>query len=216
MISWLQVTSGRCPEECFWVVAQVVEQILSEAAKDNLKANTLEAIPGNQPGGLKSALIAVEGDNVSQFIAKWQGTIQWIGKSAYRPNHKRKNWFVGVSAFEPPQKEDWDAKEITVESMRASGPGGQHINKTESAIRVIHNPTGITAVAQEERSQHLNRKLALCRLFDKLKQEECYRLSKHTQNRWSQHNTLERGNPIRIYEGDAFRLQSRNHEKGVR
>lgn len=204
MISWLQITSGRGPDECCWVCCQVVKQIVNEASGNGYKANILETIPSDAPDSFRSALIAVEGGDIQRFISSWEGTILWIGKSMFRPNHKRKNWFIGVNSLNPPEEKELKSGEVKVECMKSSGAGGQHVNKTESAVRVTHIPTGLAAVAKEERSQHLNRKLALSRLYEKLKQEKDGMKLKHQQERWSCHNELERGNPLRIYEGKDF------------
>lgn len=205
MIWWLQVTSGRGPEECCWVVAQVVQCIEVEAADKNLKTHILEAIPGEKPHTFKSALLALEGEDLAGFVREWVGTVQWIGQSHFRPHHKRKNWFVGVDTLNPPEPHLWSEKEIRFETMRASGPGGQHVNKTETAVRATHLPTGFSATAQEERSQYLNRKLALTRLVELIKQSENKSRLRDQQKRWSQHNALERGNPVRVYKGESFK-----------
>lgn len=123
----------------------------------------------------------------------------------FRPHHKRKNWFIGVNSFQPIEDNRLKSNKLKVETMRASGPGGQHTNKTETAIRITHLPTGISAVAQEERSQYLNRKLALARLYRKLEQESEAAYAKDEQTRWSCHNSLERGNLVRIFECEDFR-----------
>ncbi len=208
MIRWLQVTSGRGPAECCWVVTRVVRAVLEEAESQHLNARTIEAIPGEKPNTHKSALLALEGEKGADFIRQWRGTIQWIGRSPFRPHHKRKNWFVGVDSLNPPEPHLWSETDIRVETMRSSGPGGQHLNKTESGVRVTHLPTGFSATAQEERSQHLNRKLALARLAERFRQEEDRSKLMKQHERWSQHNRLERGNPVRVYEGEAFKLKS--------
>ncbi len=208
MIQWLQVTSGRGPAECCWVVARVVESLLREAKDQGLKTDALEFVPGDRPNTLKSALLALEGDDVSAFVEQWEGTIQWIGRSLFRPHHKRKNWFVGVTALKPPEIHEYSAKDFRFDTMKSSGPGGQHVNKTESAVRVTHIPTGISAIAREERSQHLNRKLALSRIGELLKLKESGALQESVQEMWSQHNALERGNPIRTYESKNFRRKA--------
>ncbi|MEZ4526238.1 MAG: peptide chain release factor H [Desulfobacterales bacterium] len=208
MRAWLQITSGRGPEECCLAVAHVLRRLAEEAEKKGIRICVLEQIPSEKPGCLRSALLAAEGENLSDFFQQWEGTVQWIAKSRFRPHHQRKNWFVGVKSLSPPEDVKWSEKEIRTERMRASGPGGQHVNKTETAVRVTHIPTGLSAFAQEERSQHLNRKLALSRLAELLENEAEKAKHRHERKRWNQHNRLERGNPVRVYEGGDFRLRT--------
>jgi len=205
VIAWLQVTSGRGPDECAWVAARVVDCIVREAAVQNLDVRILEAIPGGHPETYKSALLSLEGKDLSEFVRSWQGTIQWTGTSPYRPHHKRRNWFVGVNHFAPPAEHVFDTQDLRIESMRSSGPGGQHTNKTESSIRVTHLPTGLTAVAQEERSQNRNRSLALSRLHQRWRIEQQAQHQQNRQEQWESHSALERGNPNRTYTTPAFK-----------
>lgn len=204
MSCWLQITSGRGPEECGWVVGQLLGILQREAASAGLKLELLEAVPGASPRVFLSALLSVEGSTARSWAAGWAGTIQWIGQSPFRPHHKRKNWFVGVSVIHPPEHPTWREQEIRVESFRASGPGGQHVNKTASAVRIIHVPTGIVATAQEERSQHRNRDLALARLAERLENLTTQREAASRQERWEQHNQLERGAAAHVFKGPAF------------
>ena len=91
-------------------------------------------------------------------------------------------------------------RDIRWETMRAGGPGGQHVNRTESAVRVTHLPTGVQATAMEERSQHRNRKLALARLMQKLNQMDAKRFRDARNERWRAHQQLQRGNPVRLLQ----------------
>jgi peptide chain release factor len=152
MIVWLQVTSGQGPDECAWVVRHVMDQILREEVAVGHDVRILETVSGGRPDTYKSVLLALEGENLQKSINSGHGTIQRVGRSPFRPDHKRKNWFVGVDVFAPPEESIIREHEFKVESMRSSGPGGQRTNKTESAVRIAHVPTGISAVAQEERS----------------------------------------------------------------
>jgi peptide chain release factor len=205
----LQLTSGRCPAECGWVVAQLLPRLLEEATARGIDARVIETVPGEAPGTLRSALVALDGADIECFLRSWVGTVLWVGRSPFRPHHKRKNWFVGVHRLDPPQRPPWSETQIRIDTLRASGPGGQHVNRTESAVRATHLPTGLSAIAQEERSQHLNRTLALARLARLLAQEEERTRTTHQQARWSHHHRLVRGNAIRTYEGEAFRLAAR-------
>lgn len=80
-------------------------------------------------------------------------------------------------------------------------------NKNKVRVRAFHIPTGLTVTASEERSQYMNKKLALCSLSNTLKEKNAHNFSKHKKKMWEQHNTLERGNPFRMYEGKEFRLK---------
>ena len=202
---WLQVSSGRGPAECCWVVSQTCREILREADKMKIQVNMLDSLPGDKPGTFKSALLSLKGKDVSDFAKQWIGTIQWIGESPFRPDHKRKNWFIGIESYYPPDSGSVSEKDLKYEAMKASGPGGQHVNKSQTAIRVTHLPTGLNTIAQEERSQYMNKKLAIARLFLLIENEEQQERQKEQKERWTQHNELERGNPVRVYEGEGFK-----------
>lgn len=205
MIYWLQITAGRGPDECSWVVAQLLPHILDSANSISISTRVLETIPGDKRDTLKSALVALEGKHVPAFARDWEGSIQWIGQSMFRPGHKRKNWFVGTRFLKPVETDDSTDKTLKIETMRSSGPGGQHVNKTESAVRITHVATGLSATAQEERSQHLNKKLAMTRLYDLIQQKKDDDMQKANKKRWTCHNDLERGNPVKVFKGMDFK-----------
>ena len=201
---WLQVTAGQGPSECAWAVVKILEQIQQEAKSASLEFKTIEIEPGPEPGTAQSALISISGDaELTGFANFWRGTVQWIARSPFRPSHKRKNWFVGIDILEPVDETRFDLKEVRWETMRASGPGGQHVNRTESAVRVTHLLTGVQATAMEERSQHRNRKLALARLTKKLKEIDSKRYGDAREERWRAHQELERGNPVRVFRKEG-------------
>lgn len=206
---WLQLTAGRGPAECQWVVAQLLRVLSKEAQAAGLAVELLEAVPGEEAGTLRSALLSLGGadEALATLAASWVGSVQWVGKSPFRPHHKRQNWFVGVERFDVPLKPEWSERELEFETLRASGPGGQHVNKTESAVRVTHRPTGLSVVGREERSQQQNKRLALARLAAMFAQRGERAQADAVQQRWDQHNSLERGNPIRTFAGPDFRLR---------
>ena len=196
---WLQISAGQGPAECAWAVVKTLQQIEDAARAAALECRTLEVEPGPRAGTAQSALVSIHGAEVEDFAAAWCGTVQWIVRSPFRPEHKRKNWFVGVEVLHPADETRIQPGELRWDVMRASGPGGQHVNRTESAVRVTHVPTGIQAVAMEERSQHRNRKLALARLVRKVEDHNAGRRAEAREARWRAHQELERGNPVRVF-----------------
>lgn len=195
---YVQITSGRGPAECCRVVALVLEQILKEARRQNLSAEVLEREEGPLSRTLFSAVISLQGMNGDSFVKEWEGTIQWIAQSPYRIYHKRKNWFVGVHSFQVPDLQEINEKDFSFQTFRASGPGGQHVNKTESAVRATHLPSGFSVVASDQRSQLQNKKRATERLFVKLSAWKVEQSMRIIQKNWSNHNVLQRGNPVKI------------------
>jgi len=158
---------------------------------------------GHGPG---SALVVLHGTSADAFARRWTGTIQWTAPSPVRPHHKRKNWFVGAARLGPPPETPRPiaAQEVRIETLRAGGPGGQHQNKTESAVRAVHLPTGLAVVAREERSQSRNRALALERLAALVKSGSELEAIADRQSAQAVHDQLERGRPIRRFRGPEF------------
>ncbi|MDR2038570.1 MAG: peptide chain release factor H [Bacteroidales bacterium] len=199
---YLQVTSGRGPAECCRVVAKVLEIILAEAKRNGYSAEVAEHEEGELNRTLFSALVLIQGPNLTKFIRSWEGTVLWISRSPYRKFHKRKNWFVGVQKLDIPEKMNYDERDIRFQTLKASGPGGQHVNKTESAVRAIHVLSGISVIASDSRSQLQNKRLALERLLIKLAAREQEKALVLTQDSWQNHNLLQRGNPIRVFKAE--------------
>lgn len=202
----LHLTSGTGPLECRWVVAELARAFAREAAREGLACDLLDG-SDDLP---TSALLRISGAQASVFAAQRTGTVQWIGKSRFRPGHRRQNWFVGVSlAPEPEAFADLNEADIDYQAMRASGPGGQHVNKTDSAVRALHRPSGLVTTAQEQRSQHANRKLARLKLAIMLEELRGQSQDEARRAQWQSHRELERGNPVRVYAGPQFELRKR-------
>lgn len=195
---YLQITSGRGPAECCRVVALVLEKILIHARKLGLTAEVIEREEGEMNRTLFSAIICLEGCKIDEIANEWEGTIQWIAQSPYRIYHKRKNWFVGINTFTPSELNEIDTKHITYQTLRSSGPGGQHVNKTESAVRATHIPSGLSVAASDQRSQSQNKKLATERLLVKLSAWNVEQIMQEAQENWDNHNNLQRGNPVKV------------------
>lgn len=198
--TYLQITSGLGPVECCRVVALVLEKILREAQKRKLRVEILEKETGPVNRTLLSAVVALEGASCDVLADEWEGTVLWIARSPYRIHHRRKNWFVGVQTFLLSESREATEDDIRYETLRASGPGGQHVNKTESAVRAVHIPSGISVVASDQRSQWQNKKLATERLLVKLTAWNIEQAMIQAQTNWSNHNSLQRGNPVKIIQ----------------
>lgn len=205
MSLWLQLSSGRGPVECQWAVARALRALSDEARAAGVAVELLEGSAGEEKDTLLSALVSLDGAGAAELAASWVGTVQWIGRSPFRPHHKRQNWFLGVERFALPERPAWSERDLLISTLRASGPGGQHVNKTESAVRIVHQPTGLSVVAREERSQQQNKRLALARLAALMAQSGQQAEAAAAQERWDQHNALTRGNPVRVYVGPEFR-----------
>ncbi|MCD8043409.1 MAG: peptide chain release factor H [Tannerellaceae bacterium] len=197
---YIQITSGRGPAECCRVVALVLEEIIKQAKSRNIRAEVIEREPGTINRTLFSALLMLEGNGSHELAQEWAGTIQWIAQSPYRIYHKRKNWFVGVNLIQLPGSWQIQEKDFTYQTLRASGPGGQHVNKTESAVRATHTPSGLAVTASDQRSQLQNKKLATERLTIKLAAWEMEQTMQANQDNWNNHNNLQRGNPIKTIQ----------------
>jgi len=196
--SIIQVTSGRGPVECTRVVARVIEMMMKAARLQGLDVELLESKKGDHNGTLLSASLLLKGPRLDAFISEWRGTIQWIAQSPYRKFHKRKNWFVGVEAFDINEQMKWNPKDVRFESCRASGPGGQHVNKVETAVRGTHIPSGIQVLAMDSRSQLQNKQLCLERLEAKFLTWQLEQLVAQQQDQWQEHNELERGRAVKV------------------
>ncbi len=201
----LLLTAGRGPAECRLAVAHALRRLADEAeAADCECAIAREQTDRHGPA---SAIVVLDGPTAADLARRWtQSSLLWVCRSPLRPHHGRKNWFVGI--VDLPLSEQvaaLAATDVRFESFRAGGPGGQHQNKTESAVRAVHVPTGLVAIARDGRSQHRNKALALARLAALL--DGRGRLADAGEARLihAAHDRVERGAAGLRFEGPAFR-----------
>ncbi|QKX03883.1 peptide chain release factor H [Aquimarina sp. TRL1] len=205
----IQITAARGPAECWWVVAQVLKRFLADMKEKRMVCTVLHKDQGVENGTIRSVIVRVSGEKAMIKCQEWIGTIQWIGTSRYRKYHKRKNWFIGVHQLEESKDDTFDETQITYQTMKSSGPGGQHVNKVNSAVRAIHKPTGVMVVVMDRRSQHQNRKIAKERLEEKVKKAHLESIKDRLNQEWDHQVKLSRGNPVKVFTGSDFKKKQK-------
>jgi putative peptide chain release factor H len=196
-LTLLQITSGRGPVEVRQFVALLLDALLPELRARGLAVEAVEVQgPAEAP---VSANVVLGGDAPLVDVV---GTHCWVHRGAGRGRNERKRWFVGVRAFRvPAAAEPLEPAEVRYETCRARGPGGQNVNRRETAVRAIHPPTGLAARAEGQRTQHQNRADALARLAALVATHRA--AARHTlqRDRRAAHDRLVRGAPVRSWRG---------------
>jgi peptide chain release factor 2 len=169
--------------------------------RHRFKADVIDSQPGEQ-AGIKSATVAVTGRFAYGWLRAERGVHRLVRISPYDAQNRRQTTFALVEVM-PEADEDveielnWD--EIRVDTFRSSGAGGQHVQKTESAIRLTHLPTGIVVTCQNERSATQNRELAIRVLKSRLLELELEKREEELRKLRGEHVTAGWGNQIRSY-----------------
>jgi peptide chain release factor 2/peptide chain release factor len=211
----LLISSGTGPAEVRRFVALLAARLEQLAAARGLEVCEVVS-SGGDADAPRSITLRLRGDVVPQLTGEL-GTHVLVQRSARRGRAARKRWFASVSLHPRRADDGADATEIPRETLeitacRAGGPGGQHVNKVSSAVRVHHLPTGIAVRSAGARSQHANLEQALRRLAGLLRERaEAGRAADRATRRHS-HYQLERGQAVRSYhlDDDGLLVEARS------
>ena len=201
----IQITAGKGPLECQWVVAKVLKVFLEEIKNNNIAYEIIHRENGDENLTLKSVTLLLKSKDIQDFLASWLGSVCWIGKSTFRKQHKRSNWFVGIFELEELEKVSFHEKDIQFQTVRSQGSGGQNVNKVNTAVRATHIPTGQSVFVQDSRSELENKQRSVERLKAKVLEQNIIQLQKRMQETWNNHLNVQRGNPVRTFSGTDFK-----------
>lgn len=190
-----QISSGQGPAECELGVGRFLEYL-----RKRYDITVLDFSEGYNMGTYRSVRFLTP-DDLGDFI----GSIQWVWQSAYRPGHKRKNWFLDFSECAVSAIEDFDESKITIQTFRSGGNGGQNVNKVETGVRAIYSPNGLSAVCTEERSQLQNKQRAIEKLKKAIDIINSERGAKAANDAWKRHTQIVRGSAVRKFHGLEFK-----------
>ena len=187
-------------EACDWT-EMLYRMYLCYAEKNGFTVTELDRLEGDE-AGIKNVSFKVEGDLAYGYLKAEKGVHRLVRISPFDSNKRRHTSFASVEVM-PEIVDDEEIKvnpdEIRVDTFRASGAGGQHINKTDSAIRITHIPTGIVVSCQNERSQTQNREMAMRMLISKLAEKREAERMERDQSIKGEIKKIEWGSQIRSY-----------------
>src|ERR687883_263380 len=179
----------------------VLRMLMRWAEKRGFEVELLEASPGEE-AGIKSATFRVSGDNAYGLFSAEKGVHRLVRLSPFDSANRRQTSFAGVEVapvVEEAGEIEIDDDDLQVDTYRASGAGGQHVNKTDSAVRITHKPTGIVVQCQNERSQSSNRATAMAMLRSKLVEAEERRRMEEIARERGEAQDVNFGSQIRSY-----------------
>ncbi len=202
-------------EACDWA-AMLLRMYIRWVESRGYKYQMMDFLPGEE-AGVKSAIVEVEGEYAYGYLKAESGVHRLVRISPFDSNQRRHTSFASVFVY-PEIEDDVEVEikpdDLKIDTYRASGAGGQHVNKVSSAVRITHIPTGIVVQCQNERSQHKNKESAVkilrARLYQLKKDEEEKKLEKIE----SEKKKIEWGSQIRSYVFHPYNLV-KDHRTGV-
>ena len=207
--AFLDIQAGSGGTEAQDWAEMLLRMYLKWAEQNGFDAELIEASAG-EVAGIKSATVHIKGDYAFGWLRTETGVHRLVRKSPFDSGNRRHTSFAAV--FASPEIEDdieieIDPSDLRIDVYRASGAGGQHVNKTESAVRITHLPTNIVAQCQNDRSQHKNKDTAMKQLRSKLYEHEEQKRKAELQNVEDSKADIGWGSQIRSYVLDSSRIK---------
>ncbi len=207
--AFLDIQSGSGGTEAQDWAEMLLRMYLRWGERKGFKTELIEVSPGDV-AGIKSAAIRFEGDYVFGWLRTETGVHRLVRKSPFDSGNRRHTSFAAV--FVSPEVDDSIEIEINpadlrIDTYRASGAGGQHVNRTDSAVRITHNPTGVVVQCQNDRSQHKNKATAMKQLKAKLYELEIQKRNADAQAVEETKSDIGWGSQIRSYVLDQSRIK---------
>ncbi|MEK9821062.1 MAG: peptide chain release factor 2 [Gammaproteobacteria bacterium] len=207
--AFLDIQAGSGGTEAQDWADMLLRMYLRWAESHGFKAELMEVSDG-EVAGIKGATIHVEGEHAFGWLRTETGVHRLVRKSPFDSGNRRHTSFASV--FVSPELDDdididLDMNEVRVDTYRASGAGGQHVNKTDSAIRLTHIPSGIVVQCQNQRSQHKNKDQAIKQLKAKLYELEDQKRRAEMQEIEDNKSDISWGSQIRSYVLDSARIK---------
>lgn len=216
--AFVDIQSGSGGTEAQDWADMLLRMYLKWAESKGFSATITESSPG-EVAGIKSSSILIEGDYAYGWLRSETGVHRLVRKSPFDSGNRRHTSFASVF-ISPEINDDIEIEinnaDIRVDTYRASGAGGQHVNKTDSAVRLTHIPTGTVSQCQNGRSQHKNKENALKQLKSKLYELELQKQNEEQQMLEDSKSDIGWGSQIRSYVLDQSRIKDlrTNHETG--
>ena len=186
----------------------LLRMFLRWAEKNNFKTELVSVQEGEE-AGIKSATLFIQGENAFGFLRSERGVHRLVRISPFDSNARRHTSFASVAVV-PDVQEDVEIEirdeDLRIDTYRASGAGGQHINKTDSAVRITHAPTGIVVACQNERSQHKNKATAMRLLKAKLFEMETDKQREEIEKIAGEKRKIDFGSQIRSYVMQPYQM----------
>ena len=207
--AFLEIQSGAGGTEAQDWAAMLLRMYLRWAERRGYKTELIEQSDG-EVAGIKSATVRIEGTYVFGWLRTEAGVHRLVRKSPFDSGNRRHTSFASVIVV-PEVDEDFDIDinpaDLRVDTYRASGAGGQHVNRTESAIRITHVPSGVVVACQSDRSQHKNRSTAMKMLKAKMYELELQKRNAEKQKLEDNKADIGWGSQIRSYVLDQSRIK---------